>query len=255
MAPAGSGGTNGGSGGGTSAADLAKALSIPAAFAALLSSLAVTGVLGQMERNHGIAFAIACSFVFLAASLWVAVAIFPEPAAKPARKAPVSHGGAHRWLASNWRKSVQLFGVASLVIGLVFGVVGLIRTQNDPNEPSIVVNSLTATTLTATVAASGLSTRDTMEVHVDGLVGATSAEPSVTKGTSLYWASLGADSDGKINLPITATIPSGKNITAVAIVAFTGGQSDCLQLATKGRLKGKLVRDFGPGCVVALLPS
>jgi amino acid permease len=224
---------------GNSWADLAKVIAVPASFAALLSSLAVTGVLGQMERNHGEGFAIACSLVFFAAGLWVAVALFPPP----------KHPGGDNWrgkLKRYWRTSLQVLGVVSLSVGLIFAIVTLIRTQNDPNEPSIVA-SITGSALTATVSASGLSTRDHIEVHVDGLIGATSAEPRRSNATSLFWASVGADNDGKVSLPITLQIPATK-FTAIAIRAFSGDHSECLQ-----NTKGKLRRLQGPGCVIMLL--
>jgi hypothetical protein len=222
---------------------LTKVLSIAAAFAALLSSLAVTGVLGQMERNHGVLFAASCSCVFLAASLWVAVAIFPSSAA-PKPGATKWGDDIRRWFHDHGAESAQLLGLAALAAGLILGVVALIQTQNDPDQPSITVTELSATSMTARVNATGLSTRDTMQVRVDGLIGAPGAVPTEGERKLLFWASLGGDIDGKIDLPVHVAIPAGDKITAVAVVASIDGAATCSRTAGKS-----------PGCVIALLPA
>ena len=208
--------------------DLTKVIAAGTAFAGLLTALAVAGIIGRLERNHGVLFVLACAFVLVAAGLWVAAAV--------------------KQATGRLEQTLQITGVAALLVGLVLGIVALALTQHEPNRPSITA-SLAGSKLTATIAASGLSVDDRIEVHVDGLtIAPNSQELRVTSYASLYWASLGADSDGNVMLPLTLQISSG-TYDAVGIRAFTGSHSDCLESN-----QGTLRRQDGRGCVVMLLP-
>src|SRR2546423_10762004 len=55
--------------------DLTKIIAAGTAFVGLLSALAVAGIIGRFERNHGTLFILACALVLAGASLWVVAAV------------------------------------------------------------------------------------------------------------------------------------------------------------------------------------
>jgi hypothetical protein len=211
--------------------DLAKIAAAGTAVIVLLSALAVTGVLGQAQREHPSLFIVALGLVLGAAALWVLAAV-------------VTNGSATTWAAYTGAIA-QAVGIAMFLAGTLCGVTALVFTQHNPNRPSISA-SLDNDTLTATVKAGGLDAHDRVGVFVDGL---TQTGETITATRNLYFASIGANSDGDVELPIKLDVPGGR-FDALGVRAFTAGESEC-------DLKGKVVKskEVGPGCIVLLLPT
>ena len=120
--------------------DVTQLLAGTTAVVGVLASLAVTGVLGQAQRNHPGLIYTCLGFVLAAALLWSWASIVP--------------GRRHPWL--------YLGGVAFFAVGLTFGVIALVTTQKDSERPSVSAtfdknNGL----VTATITADGLSQNKT----------------------------------------------------------------------------------------------
>lgn len=211
--------------------DLAKIAAAATSVVTLMSVLAVAGILGQAQRDHPTWFITSLGLVLGAAALWVLAAV-------------ITNGRATPWAA--WTGTVaQMVGVLLFVAGTVCAVVALVLTQHNPNRPNISA-SIDNNTLTATVKARGLDSGDRVAVYVDGLE---EAGDLITRKDNLYFASVGANSDGDVELPIKLLAPAGR-FDALGIRAFTAGESEC-------ELTGRVVRkeDVGPGCIIVPLPA
>src|SRR2546427_765424 len=81
-----------------------------------LGALAVTtGVLERIERNHGVQLAFGLGMALLAGALWVFGSFFK----------------------ARLQRTLQIVAIIALVSGFSFGILALVRTQNDKRLPTI----------------------------------------------------------------------------------------------------------------------
>jgi len=232
--------------------DLAKVGASLTAFIGAISALAVTGLLGRTERDHGDLFLAAVACVLVAAVFWVSAAIF-TPGAALEKEQPRRF----RRLRLTWRslrrglqnqKRLQFVGLLFLAAGFVCGFIAVLGTQHSPDRPTITAE-VQGDKLVATVTAAGLNSNDRVIVWVDGLRIDNAPDYHVIKSQHLYFASVGADGDGNVNESVKLNVGSGR-WDAVGIRAFAGDKSEC---QTDTSLD--LVETAGPGCVIVpLLP-
>lgn len=230
--------------------DLAKVGASLTAFIGVVSALAVTGLLGRTERDHGDLFLGAVACVLVAAVFWVSAAIF-TPAAVPEREQPSPFQRLTPWWRSLTRvlknqKRLQFVGLLFLAGGFVCGFIAVLRTQHSPDRPTITAE-VQGNKLVATVTAAGLNSNDRVIVWVDGLRIENVPDYHVIKSQHLYFASVGADGDGNVDESVKLNVGSGR-WDAVGIRAFAGDKSEC---QTDTNLD--LVEEAGPGCVIVPL--
>jgi hypothetical protein len=118
------------------ASDIAQAAAAATAVIGVVTSLAVTGVLGQAQRNHGNLLLVAFSIVLFAALWWTLAAVIPDT---------------HPVLLS--------IGAGVFLIGLGFVIAAMIATQHDSERPSVSPDSYDSSkrVLKTTVKADGLA--------------------------------------------------------------------------------------------------
>src|SRR5262249_51457680 len=154
----------------------------------VLTGLAVTGILAEAQRNHGIWLLAAFSAVLAGAVLWIFATLLPRTREKPA----------HKWKHLRWvqrfigwaarRQPVQVVSLLIFGLGLGFAINAVILTQRDTERPAVsgTFDSKTRT-LTAHASAHGLSTDDRLVVLVAGLIPKTDKPTELTEDPkSLY---------------------------------------------------------------------
>jgi hypothetical protein len=194
----------------------------------VLTGLAVTGILAQAQRNHGVWLLAAFSAVLAGAVLWIAATLLPRHHRKAA------HESKHfAWLQRLWRwilrrQVLQTVAILTFGIGLGFAINALILTQRDTERPSVsaAFNHKTRT-LTAHASAHGLSTDDRLVVLVSGLTPQPDNPTQLTEDPkSLYYAVIGPDQDGDITHDVSVSVPTRYDV--VGVKAWTGPkESEC----------------------------
>jgi hypothetical protein len=230
----------------TNVAQIAAAAS---AVVAVVTSLAVTGVLAKAQRDQGVKLVIAFGFVLLGAVLWLIATVMPAT--------PQEGAGSKRWddwKARKWRKwvlfpwtgvlflwsrwqplsrqaKVQIVSGGLFAVGLLIAIWALVSTQQDAERPAISASFHQKTSvLEATVTAVGLHASDRIEIRVDGLMEKKKQEKRgrgpvdvyylVADPRVLYQAVLGPDGDGKVSEAVTVQVPQRDRL--VGIKAWTG---------------------------------
>jgi hypothetical protein len=186
---------------------------------AVISGLAVTGVLQRAQRNEGEWLAVAFVFVLVAAALWVLVAI-----AKPSQ---------WRSAEARWRKlerygfwsEVVLRGLAviAFVLGLAFAIYAVIETQQLTQRPTIEARFTQGGGVEGTVRASGLTAESRIVIYVDGLRRDANRAGAFEPPDTIYPAFLGPDADGEIKAPVNVVVPAS-HYDAVGLRAWTTEQ-------------------------------
>ena len=95
-----------------------------AALIAGIGALTLTGALGRVQRNSGLAFAIGLAFVVLGAAIWVIGALISREAT------PARIKGRNIGLSP----AVQVCGVAVSLLGLIVALTAAISTANDMDQ-------------------------------------------------------------------------------------------------------------------------
>jgi hypothetical protein len=198
------------------AASITLMVGAVAALGTGITSLAVTGSIGRVQRNHPTWFAIAIGLVVAASACWlIAAALARQDAtpaddgtkpsttgAKPATKGQNGGGG------SRWQRRLAVGGIALAGIGVVLGFLISVNTAGEPERPIVSLRlDPTTLTLSGTAKVSRLSSEEPLTVTIDGMV-RNGAKLVVTQ--RLAEASVGPDSDGNANEEILVHIPPGQ---------------------------------------------
>jgi hypothetical protein len=250
--------------------ELAQIAAAATAVIGVIASLAVTGVLGAAQRNHGIWLIAAFSCVLAGALIWLLAALLPSAKGgeqtkksdeRPKDREP---GKVKAWLIKRWR-SLKSFGIQNglralgglfFAVGVGLAVTGLVITQQDAERPAVsAVFDAKTSVLTAKVTAEGLSAEQRMLVLVKGLTEVETAETQFSlqgDPRQLYFAALGPNSDGKIAHEVSVFIP--KIFDLVSVKAWTGPvETACL--FTEEVQQHELPQHLRHGCLVLRLPE
>jgi hypothetical protein len=194
--------------------DLAQLTGIGAAattLIAIISALAVTGVLQRTQRNEGTALGLAFSFAIAAAVFWVAISIVKPSEWRWRRVA--------RYVGSS-EIAIKALAVIAFGVGLGFAIHAVIETQKLTQRPTIEAHISPGPTLEATVKASGLTADSRIVIYVDGLQEDASKPGTYGPPSTIYQAYLGPDPDGDVKEPVNVTIPASR-YDAVGLRAWT----------------------------------
>jgi hypothetical protein len=218
--------------------DIAQAAAAATAVIGVVTSLAVTGVLGQAQRNHGNLLLVAFSIVLFAALWWTLAAVIPDT---------------HPVLLS--------IGAGVFLIGLGFAIAAMIATQHDSERPSVSPDSYDSSkrVLKTTVKADGLAADKRIVVLAEGLIEKKTQRPNGTPAfrlvpspQPLYFAVIGPNSDGKVEHTARLVIP--KRYQLVGVKAWTGKtETGCL--INENPLTLSVAAHERDGCFVLRLPA
>ena len=189
--------------------DVTQLIAGTTAVIGILASLAVTGILGQAQRNHPTRIYLCLGLVLFAALLWSWAAIVP--------------GRQHPGLYA--------CGAILFVIGLGFGVNALVTTQHDSERPAVSATfDNTSRQVTATITADGLSLDKAMVVKIDAVRATLTGGGAqyATEPKPLYFAVVGPNADGKIDQTAVAFVPAGVNFVGVKAWTSEQGEPRCL---------------------------
>jgi hypothetical protein len=182
-------GTNGSPKGG-----LTDVLAPIAPLAAALGALAATGTIGRMQRDHPVPTSIAFGLVVFAAAVWLL--------------------GSLPWPGKDTQTVLRAIAAAFFTAGSVVAIVLAIKAAGAEPRPHIEASlSPDRSTVTATVNASNLTSKQRLAILVDALnAGAVHLH--------LYQAYVGADSDGNVKQTISVRVPNA-GVTDIGVKAFT----------------------------------
>jgi hypothetical protein len=207
---------------------------------AIVSALAVTGVLQRTQRNEGENLGIAFSLVIGAAVGWVAIWIL-----KPSGWRRAARFG--RWA----EVGVGALAVLALGIGLGFAIHAVIETQKLTQRPTIEARISPGAALEATVKASGLTADSRIVIYVDGLRPDPEHPGAYRPLATIYQAYLGPDSDGEVKEPVSVVIPQGQ-YQAVGLRAWTTSEEPPCEFTDID--PKKTGTRLGAACVILPLP-
>jgi hypothetical protein len=176
---------------------------------AIISALAVTGVLQRTQRNEGTLLGAAFICAIAAAAAWVAISI-----AKPSTWRSINRYGT--WAETGIKATAPI----AFAAGIVLAILAVIQTQKLTQRPTIDARINPGPTLEATVKASGLTADSRIVIYVDGLQEERSKPGSYGPPRTIYQAYLGPDPDGDIKVPVNLTIPASQ-YDAVGLRAWT----------------------------------
>jgi len=199
----------------------------------ILASLAVTGVLGQAQRNHPTRIYICLGSVLAAALLLSWAAILP--------------GRRHPWL--------YFCGVILFFVGLGVGVNALVMTQHDSERPGVsAAFDQASRQVTETVTADGLSLDKAMVVKINALR-ATKKHGSTlytADPTPLYFAVVGPDANGKISDTAVAYAPADADFVGVKAWTSEQGEPSCVD---RQRNRPAVPQSDEAGCFLLRIPK
>jgi len=251
--------------GGLGVSEVAQVVAPLTAVVAVFTSLAVTGVLGQTQRDHGDSLLRAFGFVLGGAALWLIAFLLPD--------APRTSSQAEKgWWFTSWvwdsdrvlarffrflRKRadvlLRVIAVASLVVGVLWGIRALVDTQQDFERPAISASfAKSSSLLSATVTDEGLASGRRLAVLVQVL---TRKNGLLTPDqNSLYFALLGPGGDGKVKHSLSVYVPTRADL--VRVKAWTG-QTDngCTSFEETETVTTDLRPGEQAGCLVLRLPK
>lgn len=268
-------------------AAIAQAAAAVTTVIGVLTSLAVTGILAQAQRNHGVWLLAAFASVVAGAMLWLVVASLPLPAVAPPagrwlpalRRSLQAFSARQRWVPA-WARSLlewpwhrvrwlpwtivwvlrrwrwllkkpvlQTLAVLATATGLMLAIFGMLLTQKDAERPTVSATFDRSTRLlTATAAAHGLSSDERLVVLVTGLV-QKPKEIFREDTPSLYYAVIGPDSSGEVNHNAEVTVPATYKF--VAVKAWTGArETKCETIPPRTGVPQRVLA----GCLFLRLP-
>jgi hypothetical protein len=237
-AATGAGGQAGATPGGAAAAgltptDVASAAAAVSAVIGVITSLAVTGVLAQAQRNHGEWLLIALGVVVFAATCWAVAAL--NPRAKAGR-----------------RRGLKLVALLAFGGGLIAAIGALVWTQKDSERPTVSATfNDKSRVLTGTATAIGVSTDDRLAVLVAGLNEGKPPDYDLQADPrSLYYAVVGPNASGNATHKLSVYVPNRYKL--VGVKAWTGKNSTpCRTDETNTEIPQRQQS----GCLVIRLPS
>jgi len=220
--------------------DVTQLLAGTTAVIGVLASLAVTGVLGQAQRNHPSLIYVCLGLVLAAALLWSWAAVVP--------------GRQHPWL--------HLVGVVCFVAGLSVGITALVTTQHDSERPAVTASfDKDKRLLTATITADGLSLNKALVVKITSvkakMVG---RRPNDRKPKykfdgdtkPLYFGVVGPDASGKVNVTAIAFVPA--NTPYVGVKAWDSKQDEPSCTGNK-KQRASVSQHDEAGCFLLQMPA
>jgi hypothetical protein len=162
------------------------------ALGAVLTALAITGdLVGRMARNHPVASYAAFGFA--------ALAVFAGAAAAFALR-----DGSREEAAAIYAGLALVGG--SLLVGVYAGV----RTWGDQAQPSITLTPKPGNRIAVSVRGTGLRSSDHIVVEVEQLLRSeTGGRLAWRPGQPLYGASVGPDTEGRIDETVDIPLPAG----------------------------------------------
>ena len=181
-----------------------------------ITSLAVTGTLGRIQRNHATWFAIAIGLVVAASACWLIAAALarqdatPSPTgAEPSTTGQAGGGGGGGGGGgSKLQHRLAAGGIILAGLGVILGFIISVNTAGEPERPIVSLRlDPTTLTLSGTAKVSRLSSEEPLTVTIDGMR-RDGAKLVVTQ--RLAEASVGPDSDGNANEEILVHIPPGQ---------------------------------------------
>jgi hypothetical protein len=210
---------------------------------AIVSALAVTGILQRTQRNEGENLGIAFSLVIGAAVGWVVVWLI-KPSTWTSWKHWPRIGHAAELLIGSL--AVLAFGV-----GLGFAIHAVIETQKLTQRPTIEARLNPGAALDAMVKASGLTADSRIVIYVDGLRPDPKRPGAYQTSATLYQAYLGPDSDGEVKEPVSMVIPASQ-YSAVGLRAWTTSEEPPCEFTDID--PKKTGTRLGAACVILALP-
>lgn len=251
------------------AANIAQVVAPVTAVVAVFTSLAVTGVLGQAQRDEGSWLIAAFACIVGGAVAWLVALLIPAPADAP--QARMSRFGkwirepgerfpklanALWWLRVRGGTILQMLGVAAVGAGIVLGVVGLVKTQQGFQRPAVSASfSKDSSILTAKVTDQGLATGRRLAVLVQGLQEKRQKEKLrlVADPKLLYFAVIGPDENGKINHSVSVHVP--KSYGLVGVKAWSGETDPGCTIFDEGVVRSGVRTGEEAGCLALRLPA
>jgi hypothetical protein len=257
----------GANGTGLSAGDLAQVVAPLTAVVAVFTSLAVTGVLGQAQRNEGTWVIVAIGLVTGGAVAWLVGLLIPEPVVAKTQsmtnfqgwvRDPSNFKGLAKflwWLRRRGGALLKMLGVISVGAGIVAGVVGLVKTQQAVERPAVSASFVkAASTLNATVTDQGLGSSQRVVVLVQGLTEKQHAKQIklVADPHALYYAMVGPDENGKINHSVSVVVP--KKFRLVGVKAWSGQEDRGCNISELKNGEPIIPSGQDDGCLALSLP-
>jgi hypothetical protein len=250
-------GENDNNGGSSDIAHVAGALT---AVVGVLTGLAVTGVLGQAQRNHGVSLLIGFGLVLFGAILWLGATLLPPDRFVLTQQWP-RFNRTRRLLSWTLRRvGFKAFALLSFLAGLILAVNAMILTQRDSERPAVSASFDPKTrVLAVTATAHGLSTDDRLVALVSGVYTHRLENPPpgalqfklIEDPRSLYYAVIGPDAGGDVSHAISVFVP--RQYKLVGVKAWTGSrESECR--TEEVRATKVLPQHAQAGCLLMRLP-
>lgn len=216
--------------------DFAKTLAGVTALTAGLAAIATaTGAFDRMQRNYPAWSAAAFSAAVAAGSLGVAATLFRTTTKSP------------RWLPT-LRTALIASALALFLYAAVSAFVFEVRAQSDRPRPSITAGIDTQPSLdvTGTVKVEAMSSGDSLQVQVGGVLPDPSSPNDYGPEEILYQSRIGADGDGKLQLPLRVALPANR-FRWISIVAWVDEKPEnCFERSFNFKK--------APGCVLIRIP-
>lgn len=203
----------------------------------VFAALAVTGVIGQAQRNHGFTLVGALVLVLIGAVLWLVAAALVDPE---------SHRNAVTVLKSS--------AIALLAIGLLGGIIAIWRTQQDRERPSVTsVFDPKSRVIAVTANAHGLRTDSRLVVVVSAYKGTPDDPNALNKAATLYYAVVGPEADGDVTH--TASVPLPASYTLVGVKAWTGTEPGVCSTVDAEIVPTNAPQHGRAGCLLLQIPG
>jgi hypothetical protein len=255
----------GGNGSSLDPSALAQVVAPLTAVVAVFTSLAVTGVLGQAQRNEGTWIVVALGLVTGGAVAWLVGVLIPPPETDAQKLTGVQKwirhpdhklGAVLWWLRRRGGALLKMLAVIAVGAGIVVGVAGLVKTQQAVERPAVSASfDKSSSTLNATVSDQGLGSSQRVVVLVQGLREKQGPKriKLVADPHTLYYAMVGPDENGKINHSVSVVVPAKFGL--VGVKAWSG-QSDRGCDISELKKTGKPITPSGQddGCLALRLP-